>query len=424
MRLLATSLFVLLVACSSTPQPKERAPKVAPVAPAAPVAPVAPKAVAKLPAAPSALDAKPAAVPMPAAPPAQRPARDANAAQPRDQSGELTRNASVVGRLPEPGQRASFPFQCEAGEQSLFELAAYGYTRAGEGHVRLAIEDETGKVAWESERDVVVTWRDFVAFTAPAAGTWIFSLTVLQGGYRFVLVRHSDYPALGSAPLDLGQRAVVHGHLPNAESVAKFLVPAKAGEELALKLTGTREEARVEARRGATDMSTMMSRIESKKDVDRMMGSSKLLFQTFEFEAFADGVSLGPVGSYLRLKAPREGTIEVRVRAQRPALGGGLFDLALERSLDLLRVSGVVVDSEDQPLSGVDIVFLREPDADPVGRARSNERGEYETTLLAGNLAVQMVCGPRAAQQSVRVQVLAEMSLDLIFQPGAKLRGR
>ncbi len=421
MKLFATSLLVLFVACSSTPQPTESLPKSVPVAP---FAPVVPKKVAALHAGPSALDAKPAAVPMPAAPPAQRAARDAAAAQARDQSGDLTRNASVVGRLPEPGQRASFPFQCEAGEQSLFEIAAFGYTRASDGHVRLAIEDDSGKVVWQSERDVIVTWRDFVAFTAPTAGTWTFSLTVLQGGYRFVLVRHSDYPALGDGPLDVGSRALVHGHLPNAESVARFLVPAKAGEELALKLTGTREEARVEARRGATDMSTMMSRMDSKKDVERMMGNSKLLFQTFDFEAFADGVSLGPLGTYLRLKAPRDGTIEVRVRAHQRSLGGGLFDLEVERELDLLRVSGVVVDSEDQPLANVEIVFLREPDADPVGRARSNERGEYETSVLAGNLAVQMICGPRAAQQSVRVQVTAEMALDLIFQPGAKLRGR
>ena len=420
------SLFALLAACSTPSNVEQDAMAPAMAQPAAKkiVAPVVPPAAKLAWTPPAAIDAKPAGVPMPAAPPPQKPARGATGGDARDQSGELTRNSSVLGRLPEAGQRAAFPFHAEAGEQSLFEIAAFGYSRAASGRVRISIEDSKGKVAWQSERDVAVTWRDFTAFTPDRAGTWTYALTVLEGGYRFALVRHSDYPALGATALDLGTHDLVHGHLPNAETIATFSVPVSAGEELALKLIGTREEAREEARRGATDMNAMAARMDVMQAAGRMAGGAKLQFQRFDLEAFADGVALGPRGTYLRLKASHSGSIEVKVRARYASGGGGLFDLIVERPLTLLHVRGVAVDSEDQPLSDVEVNFLREPDADLVGFARTNAAGEYETTVLAGNLAIQMLKGPIAAAESVRVHIEGDKQVDLMFAPGAKVRGR
>jgi hypothetical protein len=415
----------LLAGCAASPEsaPPVAAPPVAAPIAALPVAPAAPVAIHPAWAPPSALDATPAAVPMPPAPPAQKPARDGGSI-PRDQSGELTRNASVVCRLPEAGQRASFPFTAEAGEQSLFELAASAYSRAATGRVRIAIEDANGKVAWQSERDVAVVWRDFAAFTPEHAGTWTYSLTMLEGGYRFVLVRHSNYPALGDTALDIGTRNLVHGELPNAEAVAIFRVPVHAGEELALKLQGTREEAREEARRGATEMGAMVSRMEMQPAGGRMAGGAKLQFQRFDLEVLDNMAPLAPVGSYARFKSASNGAVVVRVRARYAAGGGGLFDLSVERPLELLRVHGVVVDADDQPLPDVEVNFLREPDADLVGSARTNPAGEYEATVLGGNLAIQMLNGEFAAADSVRIRAAADAQVDLIFQPGAKVRRR
>ncbi len=415
------SLFAMLAACSAPTkvEPHEVAPVAKYSAPPV-ISATAPPAWTP----PSALAAKPAAVPMPAAPPTTKIARAADGSAGHDQSGELTRNASVVGRLPEAGQRASFPFQSEAGEQSLFEISASGYSRASSGRVRLSIEDAGGKVAWQSDRDVGVTWRDFGAFTAEHAGTWTFSLTMLEGGYRFVLVRHSDYPPLTPKPLDLGAQNLVHGELPNADAVATFLLPVSRGEELAVKLFGTREEAREEARHGATEMSAMVARMDAMQAAGRMAGGAKLLFQRFDLEVFAGGVSLGPPSTYFRFTAPHAGAVEVRVRARYAAGGGGLFDLSLERPLTLLHVHGVVVDAEDQPLNDVEVRFLREPDADLVGSAHTNAAGEYDATVLAGNLAVQMLRGQSAALESVRVRITADAQVDLLFQPGAKVRGR
>ncbi|HTF87945.1 MAG TPA: hypothetical protein VK843_06015 [Planctomycetota bacterium] len=420
MRRLACTLFVLLAACSSTREADSQ-PMVSP--PSNP----APEVAQKKPAPPArtALDAKPAAVPMPAVPPIQKSARGTANNEARDQGGELARNAFVIGRLPEAGQRASFPFEAKAGEQSLFEITASAYSRASAGRVRMSIEDSSGKVAWQSERDVAVIWRDFTAFSPDSAGAWTYSLTILEGGYRFALVRHSDYPKLDGKPLDLASQPLVHGHLPSSDTVATFRIPVRAGEDLALKLVGTREEAREEARRGATDMSAMMSgRMETQPAAGRMGGGGKLQFQRFEMEVLGEGVVLGPIGSYLRIQPVKDGALEVRVRARYAALGGGLFDLSVERPLSLLHVHGVVVDSEDQPIPDVEVRFLREPDADVVGSTRTNAAGEYEATVLEGDLAVQMLRGDTPAIAAVRVRVAADMQVDLMFQPGRPARGR
>ncbi|HUR29043.1 MAG TPA: carboxypeptidase-like regulatory domain-containing protein [Planctomycetota bacterium] len=422
---------LLAVACavdSRSEHPAERtsAPTVAlPKAPAAEAAPVAPQAAPISPSwtPPPALDAKPAVVPMPSAPPPQKPAREADAAA-RDAAVPIARDASVVGRLPEAGQRASFAFEAEAGEQSLFELAAAAYARGGGGRVRISIEDAKGKIVRQSERDVGTVWRDFTAFTPDRAGTWTYTVTAIESGYRFALVRHSSYPVLADAPLDLGTRELVHAHLPTAEAVATFRVPVTAGEELALKLLPTREEARDEARRGATDMGAMVTRMELQPANGRMAGGAKLLFQRFDLEVLADGVPLARAGTYARFRAPKDGAVDVRVRARYGACGGGLFDLVVERPLTLLHVRGVVVDADDEPVRDVEISFLREPDADLVGSTRTNGAGEYEATVLAGNLAVQMLRGQIAAAETVRVRVTSDTTVDLVFQPGAKLRIR
>jgi len=383
-----------------------------------------------------AVDAQPAGVPLPPVPPASR----GEAAGARDQSGELSRNASVTGRLPEAGQRASFPFFAEQGEQSLFEIAGYGYERGAAGRIRLSIEDSAGGVVWQSERETAVVWRDFSSFVAPSAGRWTYVIDVLQSGYRFVLVRHSDFPPLDATPIDIGRREKVHGHLAGPESVAKFLVPVSAGEELALKLTATRAEAQAEARKGATSMEAMSARMAAMSGAEdgamapggmqaqppmteRGAAGRGAQFQHFELEVAQDGVVLGPRGSYLRLRAPADGVLELRVRAK-SSNGGGLFDIGIERALQLVRVHGVVVDSEDQPLTGVELHFLREPDGDPLAQARSDESGAFEVSLMPGRLAIQMMRGDRPARDAVRVQVDADAQIDLVYVPGSRARAR
>ncbi len=409
-------LSLLLAACSSTSVAPEETGTVA-VPPAAVPEP-APKTVEAPPrwSHGSALAAAPAAVPMPPAPQPQNAARDTASAL----SGELARDTFAAGRMPRADLRAVYSFEAEAGEQSLFEIVGYGYSRASDGRVRLAIEDESGATVWEKERDVGATWREFAAFTSRAAGTSTLSLGTLSGGCRFVLVRHSSYPPLSQSAQDLGTLALVHGHLPEALAESRYSIPVRAGEELALKLTGSREEARIEGRQGATDMSAMMARMDVMEGGARMAAGAKALFQSFDLEVLFDGESLGRSVSFLRLTAPRDGNIDVVVRAQRPNLGGGLFDLTVERELKLHRVHGVVVNSEDQPQAGVQIDFLREPDADLVGRVQTDAKGEFDTTVLGGNLAIQMLKGKSPAARSVRVRVEADTPLDLMFQPGGR----
>ena len=122
-----------------------------------------------------------------------------------------------------------------------------------------------------------------------------------------------------------------------------------------------------------------------------------------------------------RIQSRRSDLLRVRAKT---ANGGGLFDLVVERALYLVRVHGVVVDSDDQPLAGVELHFLREPDGDLLATGRSDEQGRYQLTVMPGRLAIQMRRGESAAREAVRVQVDADMQLDLVFLPGARRRSR
>jgi hypothetical protein len=266
----------------------------------------------------------------------------------------------------------------------------------------------------------------------------------LAGGYRFVCVRHSDYPPLDARPIDFGTRELVHAHLPNAAASATFQIPVRAGEELALKLSATREEARAEARRGALSIDAMALRLSSMSEPGMaaageggdemgmgmsMEGSGKsrragvpaTQYQSFLFEVFQDGARLTPASNYQRLRASHTGVLEVRVRAGN-SVGGGLFDLAVERDLQLMRVHGVVVDSEDRPLSGVQLHFLREPDGDLLAVAQSDARGAFEASMVPARLSIQMMRNDRAARESVRVELSEPTEINLVFVPGARRR--
>jgi hypothetical protein len=445
-----TLLGLLFLSACGAPRADHRPPKASAGAPAVapPVAsPVASPTGAAAPesaaAAPtwlqaSALEATPACVPMPAAPSTQRPGK---AAEAEAVPTEIARNESVGARLPEVGDRAVFAFASDAGEQSLFEVAGFGYSRAAKGRALLAVTDAENRVLWQNEREAGAQWRDFCAFVAPAAGTYSISIAVLEGGFRFALVRHSNYAPLGAEALDLGSLEQVHGHLPNADAVARFRLPVSAGEELAVKLAGTREEAREEARRGAAEATAMAAGMQPMREgAAAGRGAPKPLFQLFALEVVEPkGPARGPEaqagpgqdvvpGPYRRLVARESGFLEVRVRVRRPIVGGGqgggLFDLTVERNLAPIEVSGVVVDHEDEPLAGVELLFVREPDADPIWRARTDGAGRYTASLLHGDLAVQMVGERRAAQSLVRVRVDRPGVLDLVFLPGARVGGR
>lgn len=394
-------------------------------APSSPAASAPPRAAGKT---PPPLDAQPACVPMPVAPSTQRP-RPGDAPTPT----EIARNASAGARLPEVGDRAAFGFDSEAGEQSLFEIAGFGYSRAAKGKVLLSITDDAGQVLWQTERQVGTQWRDFAAFLAPRAGRFTYAVTAVEEAWRFVVVRHSDFAPLGAEPLDLEGRARVHGFLPSGDAVARYRVPVRAGEELALKLAGTREEAREEARRGAVDAAAMAAGMKPSAGMrgeaaKTARGAPAPLFQTFELEVRQGDAVLASVGPYARVRVPADGVLEVRVRARRPIAagteGGGLFDLEVRRDLAPFEIEGVVVDSEDRPLGNVELLFLLEPDADPVYRTRTDAKGHYRASVFAGDLAVQLAGDRRAGQSAIHVHVDAARTLDLVFVPGARIAGK
>lgn len=369
------------------------------------------------------LRAKPAVDPMPAPPPTPRAGRPAQ----RAQSGDLARNGAVSASLPESGTAASFPFRCDAGELSLFELDCLAFARNVKGRLRLAIDDPSGATVWSEVREAGSQLRAFHAFEAAVTGEHRWSFEVLEGGFRLALVRHSDYAPITGEALDLGEADRVHSHLPDERAEARFLLPVRAGEELAVRLVDTREAARDEQDRVATQMASVVAQMEGRAMMNSMapQGGARgtpFQFQHFHFELFQSGRSLGEPAPYRRFLPSESGEVEVRVRARYPGAGGGLFDLLVDRDLKPVRVTGVVVDREDRPMPGVELRFLRDPSGDLLARAVTDARGAYEASLLCGDLAVAMVSDGIASRDAVRLHVDSERAVDLMFVPGARLR--
>jgi hypothetical protein len=366
-----------------------QAPEAAPVA--APSAP-APGAQWKQPAV-----ATPAAVPMPAPP---GPKLAEGEAGPAPQA--LGRNEALTARFTAADQTVRYSFEAGERELSLFELAASGYSRGSSSGARIRVTDERGAVLFEEQRAGGTTWHAFWGFAAPAAGSHAVELSAREAPFRFVLVRHSNYARRAPGEVaQFGDALLLHSYLADAADSARFVVSLAAGETVALKVLGTREEARTEARMGA------------RTRPDAAMAQGGRAFQSFQFDVELDGKRVVERAQFALVSAERacEAAIEVQPRY----LGdGGLFDLALERSPEQRTVHGLVLDAEDRPLSGVELEFLREPDLDPIGKCASASDGTYRFVVLPGDLTIRMRKGGRGTAQEAHVHVGEDRELNLL----------
>ena len=278
----------------------------------------------------------------------------------------LGANAALADRFTAPGQSVRYPFAARAGELSLFELPATGYARGWSAAVRLRVLDSTGAPLAEQRVAGGVQFRALLPFTAPADGEYVLEVSADQEYFRYQLVRHGNYSARGAdAPAQAfgGQR--LHGWLAGPGDRLQYLIPVHAGEELVLRVEGTRAEARNERDRaralalqaaggeamGASSMRSMQS---GRSMTGRAGRGGEAIFPEPRLALDSQALVLARGDSFLRLRAESEGTLTVSVSAS-AGEQATLFDLLVERQLACVPVAGTVIDADEQGRYAVEL---------------------------------------------------------------------
>lgn len=335
------------------------------------------------------LSARPAGVPLPAL-----PGIEAVAPPVAPPSGEIGRDAALADRFTAAGQRTSYAFDSRAGELSLFELAATGNARGWKAAAMLRVLDADGRELASATDSGAVQFRVLLAFEAPAEGRYTLEVVPTDEYFRYQLVRHASYVShtLLGVP-DIGARERVHTWLSAQPASIRFRVPVRAGEELVVRVEGTREEARAERRAlreaelgGAEEAMMTGARMRGPAAMARggpgtIFGDARLVVDS------APGlVQRGP--TLARLVPERDGWLDLALIAQSDR--AALVDLVIERSPSQVEVSGAVIDGDDAGLPSLALEFLREPDLDVWCTTTTAEDGAWSARLPLGDWRVRV----------------------------------
>lgn len=361
------------------------------------------------------LEAGPACVPQPDMPGIERPGPPV-----APDPGALARNSGLSARFLAEGQEVRYAFDCDAGELSLFELAAAGYARGWEAGARLRVLDAKDQVLAEQSLAGGVVFRPFLAFQAPGAGTYQLELRAEKEYFRYALVRHSDYAPHGADDvLDLGARERVHGWIADGADRMRLRVPVRAGEELALEVEGTREQARGELRTRiaagtAGTMGAMRGRMQGRMEGNMRGRAPNKQFPDFVLELGDETLALGRSSTFARVLPTADGHLELSVRGV-PGDQGGLFDLTVRRDVEKHHVHGLVVDADEEPLAGTTLTFRLEPDMEPWGEATTDAEGAYALDLPPGNYVVDLRRPGEPDHEPIKAGVQRDLELNVIW---------
>lgn len=338
----------------------------------------------------SALDARPAGVPLPEVPGIERSEPYVAPA-----GGTLERDGAVADRFTAAGQRTSYAFDARAGELSIFELATTGYARGWTAACALRVVDAEGRVLCASARAGEAQFRVLLAFLAERDGRYTLEVEPTSEYFRYQLVRHSGYAshaATGGA-IEVDGRERVHTWLGRAPSVVRMRVPVHAGEELVVRVEGTREEAREERRRArdidlAGGPEAVMAMGGRRM---RMLASGRAPAAVFAGARLAlaprsDVVHESP--TLVRVDPASDGWLDLALVAEDDQVA--LVDLVVERAPERVEVSGALIDADDEGLAGVPLEFLLEPDLDVWARVTTGDDGAWSARLPLGDWRVRL----------------------------------
>ena len=113
--------------------------------------------------------------------------------------------------------------------------------------------------------------------------------------------------------------------------------------------------------------------------------------------------------------AENDGRQEIAVHVG-PGQQGALFDLSIRRDVPLCAVQGSVVDADDEPLEGVTVRLLLEPDLESWGTTRTDANGAWALNVPPGEYRAELrregVAQPQVASAALR----ADSILNLLWR--------
>jgi hypothetical protein len=313
------------------------------------------------------------------------------------------RNGALADRFTAGGQKVAYSMECEEGELALLDLELWGYARAWTCAAQVRVRDERGSLLLEGRRDAGSHDRLFLVFRSPRPGSFSCELEAEGEGFRYILTRHSNYAFRASGSVQtLSESGRSYGFLGSSEERAVYALELDAGERLTVRVQNSEDE-------GVAEFRTLRHAPEEAEDplyprfAVRIEGGRKVLARSSPFHFF---------------EAPSAGSYRVVVEKSSPDPPfGGLFDLILERDPETARVEGVVVSHEDQPWSGVDVHFWREPDGDDLGEVRTDSEGRFEHEVLPGSYTVELSSRWKDGEKKrgFSVNILRSRELNAVF---------
>lgn len=338
----------------------------------------------------------------------------------------IDRDAALADHLSAEGQVARYWCDAEQGELSLFELVSYGMSRGWESTAGIEIADEQGAILAKASRSGPAVYEIFLPFTAPHSGRFEVRITALKEWFRYSLTRHSGYFARQSGDvIAIDDRSLVHGHLASVGDVAIYRLDVAAGEIVSLKVMPTLERHQKQWRVAlkeqirADQVSRLRSadRAERLGDADMNRSRSRTRQSTstpqFQLTVLVGEQHIAGDAHYVRFGEAAATSCRVRVSAI-DGLDGGRFDLIVERNPATAAVAGYVGDDQDEPVPGVAVRFLREPDFDPVGVALSADDGTYHIDVPPGDYTV-LFAAPTLPQEEARTSVSTDREVNLVY---------
>lgn len=331
--------------------------------------------------------------------------------EPPPKDGLLQRNSGVAGRFTEEGTDVDYVFEARAGEVSLFQLEAWGFSRGWQSTTRMRILDDAGLELSAHTRAGGTRFESFFAFEAPYDGTFHCELKAIKEYYRYTLIRHSDFPASYGKRVELGNANHCYAFVANSTSRMVFAVQLEAGQETLFTVvnTGSRGDRAIASMRGSKaregepmEGTRMTSRTQAPRDWPtlalRVLGTADARQEPSHHQRFTPKTT----GLFL---------VEVSCVGQSE---GGIFEFLVERDITAHPVQGHVANRIARARAGVELRFYREPAFELTAVTTTNEDGDYETTLPAGAYTVTMRTeGSRTA--SLRTNILGPRELNAIY---------
>lgn len=374
-------------------------------------------------------DPEPLPIDVPVPPPIARPGGPDGTHAPSD--GTLAADSAVVDHFGAELQRVSYGLPAGPHNNfSLFEVQCLGFSRGWAAGLELAVLDAGGQTLLQRNYDGGASFAFLVPQALPQGEAATLVLSARRASLRYALVHHGGFdenrPGLVR---DLEQKSRALGYLADGEERVTYELKLAEGEPAVVTVQPLREHARdgMHAARLAALDAAVEAQPATIEELDRLLAGANPQGQArqgpphFWPAAARSGAASTAASSRQRIEFPagpaRAERFDVLARSGDI---GGLFQLDIARSPQLVSVAGRVGDLADDPRPGVAVRMLLEPELETVAHAVTDLEGRFSFHVPPGEYSVLTFADGRTLRNLARITSSGE--LNLVHEPVAKER--